>query len=121
MSTGASTTDVSVAMADLIENGDGLMNNLGIQMPLVSSFEFAGPMSDQCNQAWQATQSPGNNWQWTAVPNNAAFPQNLVTAGILNNGSYNASNRTAFTYNGEPYWLYKMMNAATFNTTIYCF
>ena len=129
LSTGASTQDLSVLMADLIVNGDGQTNGNGVAMPSVNSFEFSGPITgNDCGQSWESelsTAGTGVNFFWLAVPNNTDFTENLITDGVLQydcNGSpYNANNRTAFTYNAESYWLYKLAAAPSSNAQTYGF
>ena len=126
LSTGASTQDLSVLMADLIVNGDGQTNGNGVAMPSVNSFEFSGPITgNDCGQSWESELSSGLNFFWLAVPNNTDFTENLITDGALqydcNGLTYNASNRTAFTYNAESYWLYKLAAAPSSNAQTYGF
>ena len=126
LSTGSSTQDLSVLMADLIQNGDGQTNSLGVAMPSVNSFEFSGPITgNDCGQAWQSELSSGLNFFWLAVPDNADFPENLITDGVLqydcNSLTYNANNRTAFTYEDQQYWLYKLAAAPSENAQTYGF
>ena len=126
LSTGASTQDLSVLMADLIANGDGQTNGNGVAMPSVNSFEFSGPITgNDCGTSWTSNVSAGLNFFWLAVPNNADFTENLITDGVLqydcNGQPYNANNRTAFTYNAESYWLYKLAAAPASNAQTYGF
>ena len=129
LSTGASTQDLSVLMADLIVNGDGQTNGNGVAMPSVNSFEFSGPITgNDCGQSWESELSSagtGINFFWLAVPNNTDFTENLITDGVLqydcNGQPYNANNRTAFTYNAESYWLYKLAAAPSSNAQTYGF
>ena len=126
LSTGLSTQSIGVLMADLIQNGDGQTNGNGVAMPSVNSFEFSGPITgNDCGQSWESELSTGSNFFWLAVPNNADFTENLITDGVLqydcNGLSYNANNRTAFTYNAQQYWLYKLAAAPTANAQTYGF
>jgi hypothetical protein len=126
LSTGASTQDLSVLMADLIVNGDGQTNGNGVAMPSVNSFEFSGPITgNDCGQSWESELSSGLNFFWLAVPNNTDFTENLITDGVLqydcNGQPYNANNRTTFTYNTESYWLYKLAVVPSSNAQTYGF
>ena len=110
----------NIIMADMIENGDGALQPSGVTMPDTGTFEFAGPIDGQqgCNPQWTHLLASGgdNAWYYLAVPDNSTFNVNLVTAGFLQSncsGTYNASERRAFIYNGESYWLYKMQNSAS--------
>jgi hypothetical protein len=98
-------------MTNLIDNSNGSGNTC-----TVGTFEFAGPIdgNNGCNGAWSHNLTGGQDYYYLAVPNNASFNVNLVTDGLLQescSGTYNASDRRPFTYNGESYWLYKMLNA----------
>ena len=126
LSTGLSTQSIGVLMADLIQNGDGQTSGNGVAMPSVNSFEFSGPITgNDCGQSWESELSTGSNFFWLAVPNNADFTENLITDGVLqydcNGLSYNANNRTAFTYNAQQYWLYKLAAAPSSNAQTYGF
>ena len=113
-------TNVDLIMTDLINNSDGTNTTC-----VPGTFEFAGPIdgTNGCNGSWSHNLTGGDDYYYLAVPNNASFNVNLVTDGLLQescSGTYNASDRRAFTYNGESYWLYKMINgqgsiAKTFN------
>ena len=81
-----------------------------------------------CGQSWESELSSagtGVNFFWLAVPNNTDFTENLITDGVLqydcNGQPYNANNRTAFTYNAESYWLYKLAAAPSSNAQTYGF
>ena len=126
LSTGLSTQSIGVLMADLIQNGDGQTSGNGVAMPSVNSFEFSGPITgNDCGQSWESELSTGSNFFWLAVPNNADFTENLITDGVLqydcNGLSYNANNRTAFTYENQQYWLYKLAAAPSSNAQTYGF
>ena len=113
-------------MADLIQNGDGQTSGNGVAMPSVNSFEFSGPITgNDCGQSWESELSTGSNFFWLAVPNNADFTENLITDGVLqydcNGLSYNANNRTAFIYENQQYWLYKLAAAPSSNAQTYGF
>ena len=100
---------LDIVMEDLINNADGT----GLT-PEVGTFIFAGPIDglQGCNPTWTYDESIG--WYYLAVPDNAVFDVNLVTDGLLEQscgGTYNASDRGAFTYDGELYWLYKLANS----------
>ena len=105
-------SDFDFIMADVINNGDGSNNS-----PNTQSFEFAGPITGSrgCDPTWDYVIEEGElNWYYLAVPDNADFNVDLVSGGLLQQnctGTYNASSRKPFTYNGESYWLYKMQNA----------
>ena len=113
-------TNVDLIMTDLIDNSNGAGSTC-----TPGTFEFAGPIdgTNGCNGSWNHNLTGGDDYYYLAVPNNASFQVNLVTDGLLQescSGTYNASDRRAFTYNGESYWLYKMINgqgsiAKTFN------
>jgi hypothetical protein len=114
-SAGASTQEINTVMTDMIDNGDGTTNSLNITMPDVGTFEFAGPITgNNCGTTWTHNPSTGPNYYYLAVPDNSAFPENLVTDGVFQfqcNGLTSAANaRRAFTYNGENYWLYKLVS-----------
>ena len=126
LSTGLSTQSIGVLMADLIQNGDGQTNGNGVAMPSVNSFEFSGPITgNDCGQSWESELSSGLNFFWLAVPNNTDFTENLITDGVLqydcNGQPYNANNRTAFTYENQQYWLYKLAAAPSSNAQTYGF
>ena len=113
-------TNVDLIMTDLIDNSNGTGSTCD-----PGTFEFAGPIdgTNGCTGSWSHILTGGDDYYYLAVPNNSAFNVNLVTDGLLQescSGTYNASSRRAFTYNGESYWLYKMINgqqsiAKTFN------
>ena len=112
--------NVDLIMTDLIDNSNGTNSTC-----TPGTFEFAGPIdgTNGCNGSWSHNLTGGDDYYYLAVPNNASFNVNLVTDGLLQescSGTYNASERRGFTYNGESYWLYKMLNgtgsiAKTFN------
>ena len=123
------TTDIDIVMADAIENWDGTSNNpVGTLLPQTGTFEFAGPMTgNNCGQTWTHNAHPDGNihYYYLAIPDNSAFPENLVTDGVFQyqcNGltSY-ATARRAFTYNGESYWLYKTVSGTSTAATQYGF
>ena len=107
-----SQANVDLIMTDLINNSDG--TDLSC---VPGTFEFAGPIDGQqgCNLTWTHNVTGSSDYYYLAVPNNSSFNINLVTAGFLQrncSGTYNASERRAFIYNGESYWLYKMQNSS---------
>ena len=107
-----SQANVDLIMTDLINNSDGTGNTC-----VPGTFEFSGPIDGQqgCNPTWTHNITGAADYYYLAVPDNAAFNVNLVTAGFLQlncTGTYNASERRPFTYNGESYWLYKMTNSS---------
>ena len=62
--------------------------------------------------------SNGNaEYNYLAIPNNAYFPEDVRSAAdmyLMYNGlpANATSERKAFTYNGESYWLYRMGNGS---------
>ena len=75
-SAGASTQDINVIMADMIDNGNGTTYPSGVTMPDVGTFEFAGPIAgNNCGQTWTHNASSGLNSYYLAVPNNSSFPE----------------------------------------------
>mgnify|MGYP002630588790 CR=1 FL=1 len=114
-SAGAGTQDINAIMLDMIDNGNGTTYSSGVTMPDVGTFEFAGPITgNNCGQTWTHNASSGQNYYYLAVPNNSSFTENLVTDGVFQfqcNGLTSYANaRRAFTYNGESYWLYKLVS-----------
>ena len=71
---------------------------------------------NNCGQTWTHITHPDGqiHYYYLAVPNNSSFPENLVTDGVFQyqcNGLTSYANaRRAFTYNGESYWLYKLVS-----------
>ena len=112
------TTDFNVIMADAIDNWEGTTNNpVGTLLPNTGTFEFAGPITgNNCGQTWTHITHPddGIHYYYLAVPDNSSFTENLVTDGVFQfscNGLTSYANaRRAFTYNGENYWLYKLVS-----------
>ena len=114
-------SNFDLIMSDLIDNSDGTNTTC-----LPGTFEFVGPIDGQqgCNLTWTHNPSTGQNYYYLAVPDNSTFNVNLVTAGFLQrncSGTYNASERRAFIYNGESYWLYKMQNSSGTDATQFGF
>jgi hypothetical protein len=112
-----SVSGFNTIMTDMIDEGDGALQSSGVTMPDTGTFEFAGPIDGQqgYNPYWTHNAASGGAWYYLAVPDNSSFNVNLVTAQALQlngSGTYNASERRAFVYNGENYWLYKMANAS---------
>lgn len=106
-------------MEDLINNADGT----GLT-PEVGTFIFSGPIDGMqgCNPTWTYNSSQG--WEYLTVPANPVLDVNLVTDGLLEwncGNTYNASERRAFTYNGESYWVYKLSNGQNDSSWTYGF
>jgi hypothetical protein len=107
-----SQSNVDLIMTDLIDNSNGTGSTC-----VPGTFEFAGPIDGQqgCNPSWTHNVTGAADYYYLAVPDNSLFNVNLVTAQALQlncTGTYNASSRRSFTYNGESYWLYKMTNSS---------
>ena len=106
----ATTSDLSVAMADLIEN-EGTTGLQGEVYMDINSFEFTGPITGtQCAHSWTYPEGTAT-FMYVAVPDTSVFTQDLTSAqeGLqynCNGSVYYAADRKPFTYNGASYWLY---------------
>lgn len=106
---GTIAANLDQVMTELIDNepGDYTMQN----------FEMLYPITDNNNQTilnFPATTIGG--YYYIAIPNNAAFPEDLTVDQLMQWPSSStgggtvvaAFERKAFTYNGEDYWLYRL-------------
>ena len=106
----ATTSDLSVAMTDLIQNQGTTGAQAEVYMD-INSFEFTGPITGtQCAHSWTYPEGT-STFMYVAVPDTSVFTQDLTSAqeGLqynCNGSVYYAADRKQFTYNGASYWLY---------------
>jgi hypothetical protein len=106
----ATTSDLSVAMTDLIQNQGTTGAQAEVYMD-INSFEFTGPITGtQCAHSWTYPEGT-STFMYVAVPDTSVFTQDLTSAqeGLqynCNGSVYYAADRKPFTYNGASYWLY---------------
>jgi len=113
---------LSDAMTEVIDNGGTDPYNTGAGAYTVDSFEMpAGHTitSDGTNSytQWTFAANAIAEYNYLAIPANVDFPEDVRSASPQylkqNNLPTNAtSERKAFTYNGESYWLYRMGNGS---------
>jgi hypothetical protein len=106
-----STSDLGVAIADMITNSGTSPG--GQPTPIMGTFNFTGPMTgDAGNQQFAYPTSTAGEYYYLAVPFGSNYPENLLTANILqdvaNGFGVNAASGKSFTMGGNGYILYKL-------------